>query len=97
MSDSDHPASINNRQDPRVGFDRKVKICFEGDGIVGSGQNVSNQGVFFVAEGSIQVQVEIEGREGTLSGQLVRIENMDAGSVGIAVKFDATQSDLVDS
>ena len=97
MHDSDQQASIHNRRADRVGLDQKVTIRFDNDAIVGSGQNVSDQGVFFVAEGSIQVQVEIEGREGTLPGQLVRIENMDAGSVGIAVKFDTPHTDLVES
>ena len=86
----------SNRRFERVGMDRTVTIRFQCDAIVGSGQNVSEQGVFFVAEGSIPVQVEIEGREGSLPGQLVRIENMGAGMVGIAVKFDDSHTDLVD-
>ena len=80
----------------RVGFDGAVKIRLTGDAIVGSGQNVSEQGVFFLTEGSIPVSVEIEGRDGTLPGELVRIENMGAGMVGIAVKFDDPHADLVD-
>lgn len=86
----------SNRQFERVGFDGAVKVRLTGDAIVGSGQNVSEQGVFFVAEGAIPVSVEIEGRDGTLPGELVRIENMGAGMVGIAVKFDDPHADLVD-
>jgi hypothetical protein len=95
MTDPDQQIASNRRFE-RVGMDRTVTIRFQGDAIVGSGQNVSEQGVFFVAEGSIPVQVEIEGREGSLPGQLVRIENMGAGMVGIAVKFDDSHTDLVD-
>ena len=80
----------------RVGFDSAVTIRLAGGAIVGNGQNVSEQGVFFLSEGSIPVTVEIDGREGSLPGELVRIENMGAGMVGIAVKFDDTHSDLVD-
>ena len=95
MTDPDQQIASNRRFE-RVGMDRTVTIRFQGDAIVGSGQNVSEQGVFFVAEGSIPVQVEIAGRERSLPGQLVRIENMGAGMVGIAVKFDDSHTDLVD-
>lgn len=95
MTDS-IPHSATNRQSERVGFDSTVTIRLSGDAIVGSGQNVSGQGVFFVSEASIPVTVEIDGRPGTLPGELVRIENMGDGQVGIAVKFDDTRSDLVD-
>ncbi|MFT7535321.1 MAG: hypothetical protein ACI85K_001273, partial [Hyphomicrobiaceae bacterium] len=33
---------------------------------------------------------------GSLPGELVRIENMGAGLVGIAVKFNDSHSELVD-
>lgn len=95
MSDPNQQTSTNRRFE-RVGFDRAVTIRFEGDAIVGSGQNVSEQGVFFIADGSIPVVVDIEGREGSLAGELVRIENMGSGQVGIAVKFHDSHTDLVD-
>lgn len=95
MTDST-PHTSTNRQFERVGFDSAVTIRLATDTIVGSGQNVSEQGVFFVTEASIPVTVQIEGREGTLPGELVRIENMGAGLVGIAVKFNDSHSELVD-
>lgn len=96
MTDTDQNTSINTRRSERVGFDGTVSIRVAGEAIVGSGQNVSDQGVFFVSEAPIKVKVEIGGRDGIMTGELVRIENMGAGAVGIAVKFDNTQSDLVD-
>lgn len=96
MTDLNETTSINTRRAERVGFDGTVTICFDGGDIVGSGQNVSEQGVFFVSETPIKVNVEIGGRDGQMVGELVRIENMGAGAVGIAVKFDDTQADLVD-
>ena len=63
--------------------------------MTGSGQNISREGVFFLAEGRVPVHVEIEGRAGSIAGELVRIENMGSGMVGIAVKFDAAHDDLV--
>jgi hypothetical protein len=95
MTDS-IPHSSTNRQFERVGFDSTVTIRLAGDAIVGSGQNVSGQGVFFVSEASIPVSIEIEGRSDTLAGELVRIENMGEGLLGIAVKFDDPHVDLVD-
>jgi len=91
-----NPQTSTDRRFERVDFERTVTIRIVGGAIVGSGQNVSEQGVFFVTEGSIPVKVEIEGREGALPGKLVRIENMGAGMVGIAVKFDDSHRDLVD-
>jgi len=96
MSDLHETSSINTRRAERVGFDGSVTIRFDGGDIVGSGQNVSEQGVFFVSETPIKVNVEIGGREGQMIGELVRIENMGAGAVGIAVKFDDMHTDLVD-
>ena len=96
MSDTEQNTSINTRRSERLGFDGAVTIRVDGEAIVGSGQNVSDQGVFFVSETPIKVTVEIGGRDGTMTGELVRIENMGAGAVGIAVKFDDVETDLVD-
>lgn len=92
----DKQASIENRRSERVRMDSQVTIRFSGEGLVGNGQNISEQGVFFVAEGRVPVEVEIEGRDGVLTGELVRTENMGAGLIGIAVKFDAADPSLVD-
>lgn len=97
MSDLHETSSINTRRAERVGFDGTVTVRFDGGDVVGSGQNVSEQGVFFISETPIKVNVEIAGRDGTMTGELVRIENMGAGAVGIAVKFDDTHTDLVDA
>ena len=95
MTNSQKHTSTDRRFE-RVSFDRAVTVRFEGDAIVGSGQNVSEQGVFFVSDNAIPVKVEIAGREGKLNGELIRIENMGDGQVGIAVKFHDSHDDLVD-
>lgn len=96
MQDADQQVSITGRTSPRVEFESKVTIRFEADSIVGSGENVSDQGVFFVVDGVVPVTVEIEGRDGPLIGELVRVETMAQGQVGIAVKFDERHDDLID-
>ncbi|MGC6486746.1 MAG: PilZ domain-containing protein [Planctomycetota bacterium] len=96
MSD-ENQAAIEGRRAPRVQLDRKVTIRIGDHVLVGNGQNISEQGVFFVAEGRVPVEVEIEGRDGPLTGELVRTENMGAGQLGIAVRFDEAHPDLVDA
>lgn len=94
---SDHKqAAVEGRRAPRVELDRQVTIRIGDQVLVGNGQNISAQGVFFVAEGRLPVEVEIEGRDGPLAGELVRTENMGAGQLGIAVRFDDAHPDLVD-
>lgn len=93
QSSSGNPA--DQRASPRVDMDGTVTVRLAADAISGSGQNISEQGVFFVASGSVPVEVEIEGRAGRLRGQLVRIENLGQDGVGIAVKFDEAHPDLV--
>ena len=54
--------------------------------IVGPGQNLSSDGLFFVTEGAIRVRVAIEG-EGEREGELVRLQSMGGGKLGLAVRF----------
>lgn len=68
-------------------MDEAVTVQFDAGSIVGSGQNISAQGVYFVADASITVTVQIEGVARTLRGELVRVNTMGEGKVGIAVRF----------
>ena len=95
MHDDLPQAATDHRRSDRVGLEGNVTIRFTNDAIVGSGQNISEQGVFFLTEGSLPVTVEIEGRSGTLIGELVRVESMGTGQVGIAVKFDRPHAELL--
>jgi hypothetical protein len=84
--------SIDNRRDPRLPLDGEVTVEFERGSIVGSGQNISQQGVFFTAAGSLPVTVRIAGRDEVVAGELVRVESMGDGRIGIAVRFAAPQT-----
>ncbi len=55
--------------------------------IAGSGQNISPQGVFFTADGALQVRVRLGGHDHSVRGELVRYESMGDGRVGIAIRF----------
>lgn len=87
--------SIENRRDPRVDLSEQVTIRFEAGSIVGPGQNISQQGVFFTAPASIPVTVTIDGKDEVLRGELVRVETMGDGRVGIAVRFLAPNPGLL--
>ena len=96
MNQDSSEVSAEGRRSPRVELDGNVSVRLARAAIVGSGQNISDQGVFFVTDGDVPVEVEIEGRDGALLGKLVRVESMGGGAVGIAVKFDEMHPDLVD-
>ena len=86
--------STVGRHAPRIAIDSEVTIRFEAGAIVGSGENMSVQGVFFTADGSLPVTVQVAGR-GDVSGRLVRLESMGDGRIGIAVRFDESQPSLL--
>lgn len=94
MQHSDSKVGIRGRKHPRVDIDSVVTIRFEAGTIVGSGENISAQGVFFTADGSLPVVVQIAG-QGDVRGQLVRLESMGGGRIGIAVRFDGEHPSLV--
>ncbi|MEC7584455.1 MAG: PilZ domain-containing protein [Planctomycetota bacterium] len=80
-------AIADSRRDPRVPIGDEVTIVFDVDRIVGPGKNVSAQGLYFTTEAALRVKVNIAGRDTTLSGELVRVDSMGHGQVGIAVRF----------
>lgn len=90
------PTGIEHRRDERMPLDEAVTVEFGIGTITGSGQNVSAQGVFFVADAPVPVTVRIGGREPGIAGELVRYENMGNGRVGIAVRFLEPQAPIAD-
>lgn len=94
MQERTAPADLEMRRASRVDLDGEVTIRFEGGTILGSGQNISEQGVFFTAAATLPVTVHIAGR-GIVRGQLVRLETIGDGRIGIAVRFDEARPELV--
>ncbi len=94
MPDDPLNTGTEARRDRRIGLDGDVTIRFDAGTLAGSGQNISLQGVFFTADGSLPVTVHVAGR-GDVRGQLVRVEAMGDGRFGIAVRFDDVQPALV--
>ncbi len=95
MSEDKTTPTIEHRRDPRVAMDRQVTLEFAAGAIVGPGQNISQQGVFFTAVGGLPVTVHIDGEPVPLKGELVRFESMGEGRVGIAVRFAEPKPGLV--
>lgn len=87
-------AGAEVRRAPRVDLDGEVTIRFDAGTIVGSGENISVQGVFFTAIGQLPVTVQVAGR-GDVRGRLVRLESMGDGRIGIAVRFDDGHPELL--
>jgi hypothetical protein len=80
-------ATADQRRDRRVPIDHDVTIQIDAQSVVGPGKNVSAQGVYFTASGPLRVRVRIGTREQVVPGELVRVEAMGDGTIGIAVRF----------
>ncbi len=81
MHESNTPTGTEARRAPRVELDGQVTIRFDTGSIVGSGQNVSQFGVYFSAAAKLPVTVQIAGHP-PIQGRLVRIDNMGEGQLG---------------
>ena len=83
------PSSADERRfDNRQALDGDVVVELAEPQIIGPGQNISPEGVFFVSEGAVRVRIRIEGEdEGWRAGELIRVQSMGPNQVGVAVKF----------
>lgn len=89
MNKEDAQVTHDDRRDsPRIPMGEKVTVTIHADTIVGPGQNISSQGVFFVADASLRVSVSIQGVAEPVEGHLVRVQHMGESKLGIAVRFD---------
>ena len=89
MSESQEPKLSERRDGDREELVRSVTVRLDQSDLVGPGQNISTRGVFFVTDRSLRVWVKIEGLEGELEGELVRVQAMAEGKTGVAIRFDA--------
>ncbi len=87
--DDPRTTTTNQRRAERVPFAGTVAIQFEAATLVGSGENVSSEGVYFTADGAVPVLVRLGDGGATVRARLVRYESMGGGRVGIAVRFDS--------
>jgi hypothetical protein len=85
MEPGDPITARGSRRAERAALDAPVTITFEAGSIVGPGQNISHEGVYFTAEATLPVTVRVDGRE--VRGHLVRFESMGNGRIGVAIRF----------
>jgi len=78
---------VDRRDSNRTPLDGTVTLAFERQDIVGPGENVSDDGVFFVAATSLRVRVKLPGETGWRDGDVVRVQSMGEGQLGFAVRF----------
>lgn len=84
---SDQILSNDRRVPARAPLDGDVVIEVAGSQLVGPGRDISKDGVFFVSEGVLPVKVRVPGQDEPVDGELVRVEAMGGGKLGIAVRF----------
>jgi hypothetical protein len=75
------------RNDARIPLAGEVTITLATNEIYGSGQNISTQGLYFTTKCALLVQVKIEGRDQPVPAELIRLESMGNGCIGLAVRF----------
>ncbi len=82
------PVADERRGGERKPFDGEIRIRFLDSELVGPGENISGDGVFFVTEGSVRVEVSAGDDGKTYQGELVRLHSMGSGKTGVAVRFE---------
>ena len=87
MDERKPPTGIESRREERLPLEATVTIDFAAGSIVGPGQNISREGVYFTAEGSLPVTVRIGDSGRQVRGQVVRFESMGDGRIGVAIRF----------
>ncbi len=92
MDEPRTPVAKDHRREDRIPLDGQVTISIDAQQLPGPGRNVSAQGVYFTTTAKIRVQVQVPGQDAPIPGELVRVESMGDGSVGIAVRFLPTTS-----
>ena len=94
MTEANGKVGIEARVHPRVDLEGEVAIELAAAVLTGSGENISQQGVYLTAQGAIPVRARLPGGE-VVAGELVRVENLGAGRIGLAVRFHEIRPDLV--
>lgn len=87
MHDPKDAMTQDQRRHERTPLDGEVTISVDAQQIVGPGRNVSSQGLYFSTSAAVRVMVTVPGQKDPIPGELVRVESMGDGRLGIAVRF----------
>ena len=87
------PASNERRGNPRRSHTAVFSMRFTEGSILGAGRDVATGGAYFVSSDDVKVEVtfEIDGCERKVPGRVVRMDQLSASSLGIALQFDEPQ------
>jgi hypothetical protein len=75
------------RRDDRQRLGGTVTVRLPAQAVVGPGENISSDGVFFVTEAALEVEVTLPGEVEARRGELVRLTQIGGGRVGVAIRF----------
>ena len=88
MEDDQTKAGLGERRTAdREPMQGAVTVAFGEQSIVGPGQNVSEEGVFFIVEGALRVRVRTSDGAEWRDGEVIRVQTMGEGKLGMAVRF----------
>ncbi|MFO1052832.1 MAG: hypothetical protein U1F36_11510 [Planctomycetota bacterium] len=75
------------RAGDRRPFEGEVVVEFGALRVTGSARNLSKSGVYFVAAERAEVMVQVAGDPRPRRAELIRLESLGPGRLGIAVRF----------
>ena len=88
------PATATERRsDGRIEVEGSVCVSIMQADILGPSRNVSREGIYFIAEAELPVEVTLPTSGDKVRGRIVRIGAVRDGEVGVAIKFDVPLSD----
>lgn len=81
------PSTSERRSQERAPLCSNVTVAFADQEVIGPGQNMSDEGVFFIADASLRVKIQVEDSEEWREGEVVRVQSMGEGRLGMAIRF----------
>jgi hypothetical protein len=84
------------RKSPRNPVHTTFSLSIQATQVGGMGSDMSQKGAYFVTSDDIPVEltIEREGEERTVTGKIVRMDPVSEGTQGIAIQFDTRVLDF---
>ncbi|MDP6423762.1 MAG: PilZ domain-containing protein [Planctomycetota bacterium] len=76
------------RGSDRLSLEGSVCIKVIEQKILGPSRNISTEGIYFIAEAEMPVEVTLPENGGVVTGKIVRVGAVRDGEIGIAIRFD---------
>jgi hypothetical protein len=82
------PTLKDRRLAGRIPIEGQVCVKILESHILGPSRNISQEGIYFIAEAEMPVEVTLPGNGGVFKGKVVRVGAVREGELGIAIRFD---------